>query len=671
MRQSSILRLVAAVGLLAGGMCLISCLRDRPPSSWFEPAPLVAPSADTHAAPAKLAGPFESCAKTPPNELIRVDQFGYRPSAKKVAVLSDPVEGWNATRELKPGATYQVRSWSDGKVTFSGAPQLWNGGAVEKSSGDRGFWFDFSALSEPGSYCILDLENGFRSDRFEVRGSVYRDALRAAVKMFYFQRANVAKRKPYACVGEKCWIAAPDYVGPNQDKAARSVRDRSNPATARDLSGGWWDAGDVNKYVTFARAPLHQLLAAYAERPTVFSDDFVIPESGNGVPDLLDEIKVELDWLMKMQPADLKGGVLLKMGNVDFQDPIPAKSRFSRFYYPEPCSSSTVSVAGVFAHAALVMRQLPLLKTYADELAARAVQAWTHFQQHPRKADCDDGSIKAGDADVDLPEQEQLSVIAAIYLLALTGDASYDATVVKSFRGMRPMLEDGWSSYSPDQGEALLFYTTLANANAGTKSAILERKLTLSRSADVYGMAPELDLYRAYMRNGTYHWGHNMIRANVANTNYELVRLTASPAESAQFADRAESLLHWLHGVNPMGLVYLTNMYAYGAERSVNQIYHMWFRDGDADYDDAKASRLGPPPGYLPGGPNPQYCKGQDAKQNACASSRLRKQPAQKAYLDFNTAWQPTIEHDRSWEITEPAIYYQAAYVKLVSKFVE
>ena len=89
----------------------------------------------------------------------------------------------------------------------------------------------------------------------------------------------------------------------------------------------------------------------------------------------------------------------------------------------------------------------------------------------------------------------------------------------------------------------------------------------------------------------------------------------------------------------------------------------------DPTYDDAKTSKLGLAPGYVPGGPSKQYCAW-DASAK-CAGSRLRKQPAQKAYLDFNTAWAPDTEHDRSWEITEPGIYYQASYVKLLSKFVD
>jgi hypothetical protein len=619
---------------------------------------------------ARPAGAFVSCSSTPVSELIRVDQFGYRPSAKKVAILVDPVEGWNADQQLVPGKSYEVRGWDDGKLVFSGAPQPWGDGKVDPGSGDRGFWFDFSFVSAEGSYCIVDRENGLRSYRFDVKKGVYRDVLRAATRVFYYQRANFAKQRPWACVGEKCWLSKADYVGARQDREARSVKDRGNAATARDLSGGWWDAGDVNKYVTFAQPAVHQLLTAYTDRPGVFTDDFGIPESGNGIPDLLDELKVELDWMIKMQPADLNGGVLLKVGNVEHGDPIPEASAFPRFYYPAPCSSSTIAAASMFAHGAVVFGQQPKLKSYADELAARAKRAFTHFQQHPRRTDCDDGSVLSGDGDKNPTEQEQTSVVAAIYLFALTGEQAYADVIAKSYQGTRAFQEDRWSSYDPDQGEALLFYAALPNADPGIKTAILERKLAQSRTVDIYGMKPGLDLYRAFMRTDSFHWAHNMTRANVGNTNYEVALLgPAKPADTSTFVERAEGILNSFHGVNAMGLVYLTNMYPYGAEKSANQIFHTWFRDGDPNYDDAQKSRLGPPPGYVPGGPNHQYCTFQP--KSKCVTSRLRKQPVQKAYMDFNTGWAPDQEHDQSWEITEPGIYYQAAYVMLVSKFVE
>jgi hypothetical protein len=236
------------------------------------------------------------------------------------------------------------------------------------------------------------------------------------------------------------------------------------------------------------------------------------------------------------------------------------------------------------------------------------------------------------------------------------------------------MQADDWSSYEPEEGDSLLYYASLANADPSIKTAILERKLAGIKAADYGPQALSVDLYRAYMRDYTYHWGHNQVRANVGNTNYDVVQLGAAaqlkPADVTAYSDRAEGLLQYFHGVNPLGIVYLSNMYGYGAENSVNQIFHTWFRDGDPTYDDAKRSTLGPAPGYVPGGLNHQYCEGQDPSQNGCATSRLRRQPLQKAYLDFNTGWDPQAMHDRSWEITEPAIYYQAAYVKLVSKFV-
>ena len=435
-----------------------ACTREPPPASWLKPTPTASPnSADTPAARAQRpAGPFVSCEKTPVSELIRVDQFGYRPGAKKVAVLVDPVEGWNGYQELVPGKLYEVRSWSDGKLVSSGAPQPWNQGAVQKTSGDRGAWFDFSFLSAEGSYCVVDRENGLRSYRFDIKRSVYRDVLRAATKVFYFQRANFAKQKPWACVGEKCWTDKADYVGPREDKDARSVEDRGNAGTARDLTGGWWDAGDVNKYVTLANPAVHQLLTAYSDRPSVFTDDFGIPESGNGVPDLLDEIKVEVDWMMKMQPADLNGGVLLKVGNLDHGDPIPERSTFPRFYYPEPCSASTVMAAGIFAHAALVLGKTPTLKGYADELSSRAKRAFSHFQQKPRKIDCDDGTIRSGDGDKSLAEQEQASVVAAI-----TCSRSRRAGLRRRDRQElpNPRADAGrpWSSYDPNRASPALY----------------------------------------------------------------------------------------------------------------------------------------------------------------------------------------------------------------------
>jgi hypothetical protein len=130
-------------------------------------------------------------------------------------------------------------------------------------------------------------------------------------------------------------------------------------------------------------------------------------------------------------------------------------------------------------------------------------------------------------------------------------------------------------------------------------------------------------------------------------------------------------MLHSFHGVNPMQLVYLTNMYADGGDACADETYHAWFRDQDAQFDNARTSTLGPAPGYLTGGPNRQYCEGQDPKQFACGASPVHSQPPEKAFVDSNTGWEPFNPYDRSWELNEPAIYYQAGYLRLLSKFVD
>jgi len=91
----------------------------------------------------------------------------------------------------------------------------------------------------------------------------------------------------------------------------------------------------------------------------------------------------------------------------------------------------------------------------------------------------------------------------------------------------------------------------------------------------------------------------------------------------------------------------------YGAEKSIRQLYHYWFSH-KSPYDDAKKSPIGPAPGYLVGGPNANY---------SGTSAPPRGQPAQKAYRDWNT---DTVA-DAPWELSEPAIYYQAAYIRLLS----
>src|SRR5208337_4190096 len=268
---------------------------------------------------------------------IAVDEFGYRPEMPKVAVISDPQQGFNAAESYMPGSTLEVRTWSNNIVVFTGTPIAWSNGATHVQSGDRVWWFDFSPVTTWGEYYIYDPANDTRSDRFRIDSAVYEDVLKQAVRMFYYQRRSTDKPLPYA---EARWTDGTNFLGPLQDSHCRLV---TNPvlATEKDLRGGWFDAGDYNKYVNFTVSPISDLLFAYSQNPLIWPDNWNLPESGNGIPDLLDEVKWELDWLLRMQNAN--GSVLSKMGVNQFQGASPPSAETSQVFYGAESTTATLS----------------------------------------------------------------------------------------------------------------------------------------------------------------------------------------------------------------------------------------------------------------------------------------------------------------------------------------
>src|SRR6185312_14996901 len=221
------------------------------------------------------------------NAHLLVDQFGYRPADPKVAVIRNPRAGYDSADHFEPGTAYEVRSVADGAVVYSGHPEAWRHGELQASSGDSGWWFDFGTVRKPGSYFVFDVQRGVRSATFAVGEDVYKPILRAAVRMYFYQRSGFPKHLPHA---QACWVDEPAYVGRGQDTEAHDITDRDNKAKVRNLAGGWFDAGDTNKYVTFAATAVHQLLTAYQNSPAAFGDDTNIPESGNGIPREIDEV---------------------------------------------------------------------------------------------------------------------------------------------------------------------------------------------------------------------------------------------------------------------------------------------------------------------------------------------------------------------------------------------
>lgn len=590
--------------------------------------------------------------------LIRIDQFGYRPNQQKIAVISDPQTGFNANESFTPGTLYQVRKEFTNEVVWTGIPEAWKNGATHTQSGDKGWWIDFSSFHSTGTFHLLDVQKNVRSYPFRIAESAYKDALREACRMFYYQRIGFAKNTPYA---NSKWTDGASYLGPEQDTEARSRWAKNDPSTARDVRGGWMDAGDENKYTTFAEGVILQLMQAYRYKPDVFTDHFNIPESNNGISDLLDEVKWELDYFIRTQDATGTDGLLLKVGVDNYNSVSPPSADTRKRYYLPECTSATLSGAAMFASAGLVYRNEMYedLQNYGEELIDRAKKAWARAKVTTNnfttfETNCDDGDIKSGDADRSEDAQLESAVIAAVYLYAATGAAEYKTFVETQYSLIEPVKNSWWGPYKTNVEEALLFYSGQQGVSIAVSEHIRSQKKNMDYLFSINDLNSQTDLYRAYMEDWAHHWGSNFVRANCGTMNLDFIAHDINPDKAGQYYNAAEQYLHWLHGCNPLGMMMLSNMYSFGGDFCPNEIYHTWFADGTI-YDNALTSPNGPPPGYVTGGPNKDFSVPQISPPG--------NQPPQKSYKDFNTGWP-----ENSWEISEPAIYYQAAYILLLSR---
>jgi len=600
-------------------------------------------------------------------EFIKTDQFGYRPNDEKIAVISDPQTGYNSALSFTPGSTYQVRDWNTDAVLYTGTPLAWNGGATQVQSGDKVWWFDFSTFTITGEYYIYDLTNNVGSYKFIIDPCVYNDVLKQALRMFYYQRCGSAKTSACAGVG---WADPICHAGSKQDQDCR-LYNNNNYSTSKNLSGGWHDAGDYNKYVNFTFGTVMDLLLAYKENPAVFGDDNNIPESGNGLPDILDEVKYEMDWLLKMQQSN--GSVLSVVGGGSASP--PSADTVQRKYGPVN-TSATLTGAALFALGSKQFMSAGQT-TYAATLQAAAINAWTWASTNPLTTFYNSGSLAAGENETDSTGRFTRRMAAAIFLYDITGSSVYK-TFVEDNYASSDMLSWGYVyPFENQMQDALLYYASLPGITASIGNDI---KNTFSNSV-ISGNADNLpaytnktDAYRAWVNDGNYTWNSNQTKSCQANILLNMNVYSLNAVNAANYKNSALGYVNYFHGVNPNSKVYLSNMNNFGAENSVTQFYHSWFENGSSLWDEVGISTYGPPPGFIPGGPNPSYALdgccpsgcGSSASNALCSTNVTPplNQPIQKSYKDFNDNWPVD-----SWTVTEAGIYTNAAYTRMLSKF--
>jgi len=588
---------------------------------------------------------------------IVIDQFGYREQAKKTAVVRVPQIGSDAPNSYTPGTEFQIVSEASNVVVHSGAPTAFNGGQTDAASGDKIWWFDFSGVVEPGRYYVLDKTNNLRSFSFSIANDVYNNVLAAAIKMFYYQRAGTDKPAQYA--GED-WA---DGLNFSQDAQTMDFFDKSNASKAKDLSGGWFDAGDYNKYTKWTADYIEAMMLAYEETPAAFTDDYNIPESGNGIPDILDEAKWGIAWLLKMQNSD---GSVLSVQGLGSNSPPSAVTTTS--YYGHASATASFGTAKALAIASRIFNTRGET-AYAENLKNAAIKAWDWAVAHPDSIFNNNSSgnntsgLAAGNQELsDSWDRIENYINAAFSLYEITGADSL-LNIFESNLSELPLY--AWSNFMDQYRHAqhALYMRYLSNPN-GTASVKSDLKTKLetafAKTGDFLG-AYQSDGYRSFIKS--YNWGSNKYKSDYGLTFYKWDIVNSG----ANYKDIAEDYLHYIHGVNPFNMVYLTNMKNCGASKNVSTIYHTWFPEGNQN----------PAPGYLPGGPNSSYgldaccpssCGGNENNNrcNLVVIPNKETEPPAKMYKDINHSWPIN-----TWEITEPSNGYQLSYIRLLSKFVE
>ena len=547
---------------------------------------------------------------------IRVNQLGFPPQAEKLAVIT-----------ATAATSFEVVAADTGKTVFRnqlGAPALW------KPSDETVRLADFSALTAPGEY-RLKVNGEPLSDRFTIRADAYRDLNAASIKAYYLNRASIPLPAQYAGV-----YARP--AGHMDDKVLvhASAASKQRPeGTVISSPKGWYDAGDYNKYVVNSGISTYTLLAAFEHFPDYFNkQNLNIPESGNGIPDILNETLWNLDWMLTMQdPND--GGVYHKLTNKTFDGMVmPDQAMRAPRYVVQKSTAAALDFAATMATASRVFKayeqQRPGLSA---RMLAAAEAAWKWAEANPALTFRNPADVRTGEYGDQQLDDEFAWAAAELYIS--TGKDNY-------YRAMKPEQTAATTpAWSDVRG---LAWMSLAHHRARL-TPLADRKLIASR---IDGLAASLaagwktSAYRVAMQQPDFVWGSSAVALNQAMMLLQGYRLNGNP----DYLNAAQSGLDYVLGRNATAYSFVTG---FGARPAL----HPHHRPSLADKGEA------PVPGFLVGGPQ----AGQQDKAD-CPVPYPAKLPA-TSYLDHGCSYASN-EVAINWNA--PLVYVSAALDQLTPK---
>ena len=534
---------------------------------------------------------------------IAVNQVGYFPQRQKTALL---INSSNPTAEIK-----LINSDTRKLVAkITSTPEI-----QDDQTGDRISQIDFSSITEPGKYYLK--QNKLKSLPFEIGNEIYQQPLITLLRSYYLQRCGVELDDPITGISHP-----PCHL---QDGAIAHQDQYHQVGEAITALGGWHNGAAYSKYVATTTVTIARLLNLYQQQPDLFPDgQLSIPESGNQVSDLLDEMQFGLDWLLKMQRGD--GAVYRKLGGQKWPIGIVPDEDIQPRYIYGISTPETAKFAAVMAIAGRTYRSIK------PQLATRylnaAESAWEYLQIQPEmtidwREEDDNGSIKYLASEFDTEESLQTDLDdrlwAATELYITTGKQNFADYLAANLDKTEYSLF-GWKNPAP-----LAFINYLQQEAQPTSEELITKiKTQIQQRADLLLDKVKQSAY--HIANDNFIWNSNQMTAEEGMTLVYAYRLT----QNQHYLTAAIDQLDYILGRNHFNQSFITGIGA----KSVKHINHPF----------AVARKI-IIPGLVVGGPN------EDAQDGIAVRNK-----GQLSYRDDN----------RSYTTNQYAIDNNASVISLI-----
>jgi len=553
---------------------------------------------------------------------VAVNQLGYLPRSVKIGIVQS-----KASAPLD----WQVLD-AAGNAVGSGKTEV---GGRDRDSGDALHRADFSALITAGKGYRLVVE-GAPSYPFSIDARVYRSLELSSLNFFYQMRSGTPIEIPWA--GQWQWTHGPGHMS---DAQVGCVDDCGYTL---NVLGGWYDAGDHGKYVVNGGISAWTLLnlferAKYLGAVENLNDGtLAIPEAQNGVPDVLDEARWEIEFLLRMQvPA---GHEKAGMAHHKIHDSVwstlgrvPPEVATSRFLFP-PSTAATLNLAAVAAQAARIWRGIDA--AFAERCRLAAIRAWNAAQKFPAVFAPQYANMGGGPYD-DADVSDELYWAAAELFITLGSPDLLELLRGSPHHGAFPSRTGhehvGHYTAMTWQATAALGAISLAVVPHALPNddEMQQIRAAIVRAADDYLGLIAGQGYRVPIRageNGHYPWGSNSLVAN----NAIVMALAHDFTRAQKYVTGVVQAADYLLGRNPLVFSYVSG---FGENSLSNPHHRFWAHQKQSTFPH-------PPPGALAGGPNSRL---QDP-----TSHRLGSCPPQRCYVD----------HVDAWSVNEVAINWNA-----------